>query len=199
MSRYFFHAAFSVLLLLFAATLTLWAWSRVRGHSLWRLHASWREQKSLFCGRSDCVRWWDGRLVLLRREERSRVPPGFAEELEQAWRRRSEGFAASDRHRSATPPMRGGPVVSQGFTFAGVHYNKARAGVTTDYFLAVPLWMPAAVFGAMLLPLWLKHPSRLRRRRRRSGLCPSCGYDVRATPDRCPECGTDRAPSLAPQ
>ena len=46
---------------------------------------------------------------------------------------------------------------------------------------------------ALLPSLWLLRRVR-RRRRRRRGLCPACGYDVRASPGRCPECGLEYGP-----
>jgi len=53
---------------------------------------------------------------------------------------------------------------------------------------------PMPVVPALLAPLPLAHVLLIRRRRRRgrrlaAGLCVACGYDLRASPDRCPECG----------
>jgi hypothetical protein len=68
---------------------------------------------------------------------------------------------------------------------------------TTSGQVWVPSWLPAAL--AVLSPaVWVVKATRRRRRasRQRAGLCPACGYDLRASSGRCPECGAKPAAAL---
>jgi hypothetical protein len=53
--------------------------------------------------------------------------------------------------------------------------------------VGLPFWFLAASF-ALPCAVWLLRRG-VRRRLDKSGRCPACGYDLRATPDGCPECG----------
>jgi hypothetical protein len=57
--------------------------------------------------------------------------------------------------------------------------------------ISISVWWIACPL-TLLPAIWLiAHPQMLPFRRKVSpGFCSVCGYDLRATPDRCPECGT---------
>lgn len=75
----------------------------------------------------------------------------------------------------------------------GFGYARGAVGLRV---LTSRYWAAHAPAWAVVTPLWIPLVIRLARplralRRRRRGLCPACGYDLRGTPgaDRCPECG----------
>jgi hypothetical protein len=80
--------------------------------------------------------------------------------------------------------------------FAYATLDKVRPSGRVTY-LQAPFW--AMVTVASLLPaIWLTRQVRFvrRRRRAREGCCLRCGYDLRHTPERCPECGLEVAADL---
>ena len=86
-------------------------------------------------------------------------------------------------HRWGTPALWG----TLGFYLDDGRDGIGRRGDYSDFqwvTVAAPYW--AIVVGTAMLPA----AAALRRLRPgRPGLCPDCGYDLRATPARCPECG----------
>jgi hypothetical protein len=103
--------------------------------------------------------------------------PGFANRVKPLLQLRSQGW--EHRVQRVAADIDGRPHFSR---------DKASTEPLIIYTqLSVPNWMLLVAF-AVLPVVWL-----IRRRARHwalVGRCRQCGYDLRATPDRCPECGS---------
>jgi hypothetical protein len=68
----------------------------------------------------------------------------------------------------------------------------------TVRYVAVPHWSLALLAGVLPFAWFRRVPGNHRRAARRvRGFCAGCGYDLRGSRERCPECGG--VPDIAPQ
>ena len=81
-------------------------------------------------------------------------------------------------------------IPTQSFQFLAYRTQEPRNG-PVSYVLIFPYWSAVTLL-AMPTALVILTVVRVRRRywRLRHGYCADCGYDLRASPERCPECGT---------
>ncbi|MGB7159934.1 MAG: hypothetical protein WBD40_17845 [Tepidisphaeraceae bacterium] len=88
-----------------------------------------------------------------------------------------------------------------GFTLSGmvVTLNRPDPAGDVNYFATIRPWLLLALnLPTALCFAWMTRRWR-RRRRWAPGTCSVCGYDIRATPQRCPECGTSIVGAAAPE
>ena len=147
-----------------------------------------------YIGRSSTVHWWTagGQLNWLR-QSGSGVPEILAANSieSQRWqvdssRYRARHYDGVDRWNSFRQslrfhtenrlmPLKSGRVIMQRHTI-------------------LPFWPIAWLFA--IPPAIAYQRRRVRQRRIRDGLCVACGYDLRVSGDRCPECGAPRGATL---
>jgi hypothetical protein len=104
-----------------------------------------------------------------------------------AWRTYADPSGALPlgfRHISERPPLHVSFWNVGGYGF-GCAFDRIGADRVDD--VTLPMWF--VTLCTLVAPGTRVLLAVRRNAHRRGGLCLACGYDLRATPDRCPECG----------
>lgn len=165
-------AAMSLLLL--ALTAVLWLRSHERGD-----YVGWYQRPHGFNAYSH-----DGQFQIAWGELDSKKYPPQA-----GWQGTLWPFDATVD--SVTMDLRSGTV----FGFGYDRWQRQTPDVRMDgHSVTAPYWAVAALFA--VAPVMAGVRWRRRHRRRTRGECLACGYDLRATLERCPECGSPTSPAM---
>lgn len=162
MRRFFFETLAILSLIACVAATALW----VRSH--WR-YDSWTRN---FPNATESVTSMEGRLFYFRATAAGVTSTGTIT---------LQGPPAGFHSVPASDDVLDSIVVNHPSGFFSIH-RADRLG--TQAAIMVPHWFVALAAG-LLAAGWLFFGRPWRRR----GYCRECGYDLRATPDRCPECG----------
>jgi hypothetical protein len=176
-------------LLLFVAVCVLWvrSYSGSDYLSRWRLLSSSRQAMT---SRVHQVRWTRGRVHLTAGEHT--VYPHYVASLPVVGEGERSPRWGWGRLGARHPGW--GELPQRSFwNVLGFHRYRGQGSVGSSFSeltdgIVVPAWLPAVILAIPPL-LWVHRKTRHRRRTRR-GICVVCGYDLHATPGRCPECGT---------
>jgi hypothetical protein len=193
MLRILLNAVTALSLVLCIATVVLWARSYVID-DCFRLPYRVSETSLDFQGDE---RWLESNLGVLyfihnhREQHKGRAQPAAA--MGPLWM-----SPPADRNHAINAPRKNFHP-PDGWNFAGFGARQTSGGSTggegswsrfQSTALAVPHWFAAAMISMVAAVSLLRGVVRRTRGCRDPALCRSCGYDLRATSDRCPECGT---------
>jgi hypothetical protein len=100
------------------------------------------------------------------------------------------GGAGLRFHRASRSALNADQAVFQNASCLGFTYlGSVKHSAYHYHIIGIPIWFPLILLGVVCA-------AAIHRYRRDfynrwiARLCVKCGYDIRATPDRCPECGT---------